>query len=259
MKISSVRLCESHLANPAMRLTLCFTFSFGCSFLLPGVFDTCNAAAGHMWHISQFWTLGWYGWYLSQLKTCGSADPLDPLDLRLADLPCTVAKFGDPCRKSIPCAILIDTFDTGSRPPSSICQVRVVGGRYGQIDCKGEMIEDASACDHYDHGFYMILPYSTIKQPLGIIEYWIVFDDIWWYLMYWLFAAVSCCPLRLGCGWHLGPEQQWTAPRSTNWTSFFRTHPEAQRLLGNMALSELLQVGHGDGEDMGRHGETIKW
>ena len=80
----------------------------------------------------------------------------------------TVAKFGDPCRKSIPCAILIDTFDTGSRPPSSICQVRVVGGRYGQIDCKGEMIEDASACDHYDHGFYHILPLNSRWVSLSI-------------------------------------------------------------------------------------------
>ena len=90
----------------------------------------------------------------------------------------TVAKFGDPCRKSIPCAILIDTFDTGSRPPSSICQVRVSCWR--KIWSDWLQGRDDRRCIRLRSLRSWILPYSTIKQPLGIIESWIVFDDIRW-------------------------------------------------------------------------------
>jgi hypothetical protein len=168
----------------------------------------------------------------------------------------TVAKFGDPYRKSIPCAILIDTFDTGSRPPSSICQVRVVGGRYGQIDCKGEMIEDASACDHYDHGFYMILPYSTIKQPLGIIEYWIVFDDIWWYLMIFDVLIVCCCellPFKTRMWLTLG---SWTAMNSTKINQLDQFFQDAPRSPATLGQHGVVWTAPGGAWRWGRHGKT---
>ena len=163
MKISSVKLCESHLAKSCNAIDALLHIFFRVLFFVArSIWHVQRRGRAHVAHISILnswlvrlvpqsvevlwirWIRWIWGWRIFHA---------------------TVAKFGDPCRKSIPCAIQIDT---GSRPPSSICQVRVVGGRYGQIDCKGEMIEDASACDHYDHRFYHILPLNSRWVSLSI-------------------------------------------------------------------------------------------